>query len=83
LPGDEIVYSVNPRYVPVLFYIKAPLKYVSSVADLPEETHYFLVRADNEAEAASTQKWTPRKAHPIARATDYTKREMILFEVGP
>jgi 4-amino-4-deoxy-L-arabinose transferase-like glycosyltransferase len=83
LPGHEIVYSVNPRYVPVLFYIRAPLEYVSSVADLPAETHYFLVRADNEAEAASTQRWAPRKAHPIARATDYTKREMILFEVGP
>jgi len=41
------------------------------------------VRTDNEAEAASTQKWAPRKARPIARATDYTKREMILFEVGP
>src|ERR1043166_19868 len=83
LPTDEIVYSVNPRYVPVLFYVKAPLEYVSSVADLPNDTHYFLVRADNEAEAASTQKWAPRKARPIARATDYTKREMILFEVGP
>jgi 4-amino-4-deoxy-L-arabinose transferase-like glycosyltransferase len=83
LPSDEIVYSVNPRYVPVLFYIKAPLVYVSSVADLPEKTHYFLVRADNEAEAASTQKWAPGKARPIARAADYTKREMILFEVGP
>ena len=83
LPGDEVVYSVNPRYVPVLFYIKAPLKYVSSVADLPNETHYLLVRADNEAEAASTQKWAPRKAHPVARATDYTKHEIILFAVGP
>jgi len=83
LPGDEKVYSVNPRYVPVLFYVKAPVEYVSSIADLPPDTHYFLVRTDNEAEAASTQKWAPRKAHPIARATDYTKREMILFEVGP
>lgn len=83
LPSDEIVYSVNPRYVPVLFYIKAPLEYVGSVADLPRDTRYFLVRADYEKEAASTQKWAPRKAHPIARATDYTKREMILFEVGP
>ena len=83
LPGETKVYSVNPRYVPVLFYIKAPLEYVSSVADLPEDTHYFLVRADNEAEAVSTRKWVPRKARPIARATDYTKREMILFEVGP
>ena len=69
--------------MPVLFYVKAPVEYVSSIADLPPDTHYFLVRTDNEAEAASTQKWAPRKAHPIARATDYTKREMILFEVGP
>jgi hypothetical protein len=69
--------------VPVLFYVRAPLEYASSVADLPEDTRYFLVRADNENEAASTQKWAPRKAHPIARPTDYTKREMILFEVGP
>jgi len=82
LPGDEKVYSVNPRYVPVLFYVKPPLEYVSSVADLPEDTHYFLVRADDEQEAASTKKWAPRKAHPIARAADYTKSEIILFEVG-
>jgi 4-amino-4-deoxy-L-arabinose transferase-like glycosyltransferase len=83
LPGNVMVYAVNPHYVPLLFYVKAPLEYVHSVADLPEETHYFLVRDDNEEEAASTQRWAPRKAHPIARATDYTKREMILFEVGP
>lgn len=83
LPGDEKVYVVNPHYAPLLFYVKAPLEYVSSVADLPDQTHYFLVRVDNEAEAASTQKWAPRKAHPIARAADYTKREIVLFEVGP
>ena len=83
LPGEEKVYSVNPRYVPALFYVKAPLEYVSSVADLPKDTHYFLVRADDEQEAASTEKWAPRKAHPIARAADYTKSEIILFEVRP
>jgi 4-amino-4-deoxy-L-arabinose transferase-like glycosyltransferase len=83
VPEGEKVYVVNPQYAPVLFYVKAPLEYVSSVADLPKETHYFLVRSDNEQEAASMKKWAPRKAHPIARATDYTKREMVLFEVGP
>jgi 4-amino-4-deoxy-L-arabinose transferase-like glycosyltransferase len=83
LPGDEIVYAVNPRYVPVLFYVTAPLEYVSNVADLPDETHYFLVRADNETEAASTQKWAPARTHELARVMDYGKREMILFKVGP
>jgi len=82
LPANETVYAVNPRYVPVLFYIREPLEYVSNVADLPGDTHYFLVRADTELEASTTQKWAPRNTHPIARATDYTEREMILFEVG-
>jgi hypothetical protein len=80
---NETVYAVNPRYVPVLFYVREPLEYVSSVANLPAETHYFLVRADTEKEAARMQKWAPRKAYPIAHATDYTKCEMILFEVQP
>src|SRR5207245_10034407 len=44
LPGDEIVYSVNPRYVPVLFYVKAPVNQVVSVAYLPAETPYSLIR---------------------------------------
>jgi 4-amino-4-deoxy-L-arabinose transferase-like glycosyltransferase len=83
LPANEPVYAVNPRYVPVLFYVREPLDYVNSVADLPVETHYFLVRADTEKEAATTQKWAPRKAYPIAHATDYTKCKIILFEVGP
>jgi 4-amino-4-deoxy-L-arabinose transferase-like glycosyltransferase len=83
VPSNETVYVVDPRYVPVLLYLKAPLEYVSTIEKLPADTHYFLVRARDEKEAATTQKWAPRKAHPIARATDYTKREMILFEVGP
>ena len=83
LPANETVYAVNPRYVPVLFYVREPFEYVSSVENLPADTHYFLVRADIEKEAATTQKWAPRKAHPIARATDYTKCEIILFEVKP
>jgi 4-amino-4-deoxy-L-arabinose transferase-like glycosyltransferase len=83
LPANETVYAVNPHYAPVLFYVREPLEYVGSIAELPAGTRYFLVRANDEREAATTQKWAPRKAHPIARAADYTKRELILFEVGP
>jgi Dolichyl-phosphate-mannose-protein mannosyltransferase len=83
VPMDETIYAVDPRYVPVLFYIKARLEYVSNIADLPAETRYFLVRTKNEREAATTQKWAPRTTQELARVTDYTKREMILFKVAP
>jgi 4-amino-4-deoxy-L-arabinose transferase-like glycosyltransferase len=83
VPASETLYTVNPHYQPVLFYVKASLEYVRSVADLPAETHYFLVRAENEGEAATTRKWAPRRTHELARVMDYGKREIILFKVGP
>jgi len=83
VPTSEILYAVDPDYQPVFFYLKAPLEYVSQISDLPANTHYFLVETDNEAEAAATPKWAPRRARLLARARDYRKRELLLFEVRP
>jgi hypothetical protein len=74
---------VNPDYQPVFFYVKAPVHYVSSVKNLPRDTHYFLVRNKNETEALTATDWAPRRAQPIARVRDYSKREMVLFKVVP
>jgi 4-amino-4-deoxy-L-arabinose transferase-like glycosyltransferase len=82
VPASEKLYVVNPHYQPALFYVKAPLEYVHRITDLPAETHYFLVRAEKGREAATTEKWNPRRTHELARVRDYSKREMILFEVS-
>jgi 4-amino-4-deoxy-L-arabinose transferase-like glycosyltransferase len=83
VPPSETLYAVNPDYQPVFFYLKAPVQYVSDVKELPRNVHYFLVRGENEAEALAAQKWAPLRARPIARVRDYSKREMVLFEVAP
>jgi 4-amino-4-deoxy-L-arabinose transferase-like glycosyltransferase len=83
VPANETLYVVNPHYQPMLFYLKAPLEYVHSITDLPAQTHYFLVRVENEEKAATTQKWAPARPHELARVTDYSKRAMVLFEVAP
>jgi len=83
VPAGETLYVVNPHYQPVLFYVKAPLEYVRSTTELPADTRYFLIRAEKGEEAATTEKWTRRRTHELARVIDYGKREMILFEVGP
>jgi 4-amino-4-deoxy-L-arabinose transferase-like glycosyltransferase len=83
VPAAETLYAVDPDYQPLFFYVRAPLEYVSHITNLPADTHYFLVRTQIEEKAASTQKWAPRPTHQLARITDYRKREMILFEVGP
>jgi hypothetical protein len=74
---------VNPDYQPVFFYVRAPLEYVGHVKDLPADARYFLVRTENEAEASTTPKWAPFRAHPVARVRDYSKRELVLFKVAP
>ncbi len=83
IPANETLYAVNPDYQPVFFYLKAPVRYVSYVKNLPVDARYFLVRTDNEAEASTTQKWAPLRAQPLARVRDYSKRELVLFEVAP
>jgi 4-amino-4-deoxy-L-arabinose transferase-like glycosyltransferase len=83
VPASETLYAVNPDYQPVFFYVKAPVQYVSYVKKLPRNLHYFLVRNENEAEALAAQKWAPQRARPVARVRDYSKREMVLFEVAP
>jgi hypothetical protein len=82
VPPKETLYAVNPDYQPVFFYVKAPVQYVSDVESLPDSVHYFVVRHNNEAKALATQKWAPVHPLPIARVRDYSKREMVLFEVA-
>jgi len=83
VPPTETLYAVDPDYQPVFFYVKAPVQYVSSVKDLPHDTHYFLVRNKNETEALTATEWAPLRAQPIARVRDYSKREMVLLKVAP
>jgi 4-amino-4-deoxy-L-arabinose transferase-like glycosyltransferase len=80
---NETLYAVDPDYQPVFFYIKAPVKYVSDIEKLPADTHYFLVRPENEAEATSAPNWSPLRTHLVVRVRDYSKRELILLKVAP
>ena len=82
VPTNEILYAVNPDYQPVFFYVKAPVRYVSYVENLPHDAHYFLVRVEEESEALTARKWAPLRARPIARVHDYSNREMVLCKVA-
>jgi 4-amino-4-deoxy-L-arabinose transferase-like glycosyltransferase len=83
VPVGETLYAVDLDYQPVLFYIKAPLNYATEMTKLPANTHYFLVKAESEYEATTTQQWAPKRTHQLLRITDYRKRGMVLFEVRP
>jgi 4-amino-4-deoxy-L-arabinose transferase-like glycosyltransferase len=83
VPATETLYAVNPSYQPFFFYMHAPVKYVSTVEELPEETRYFLVRPRNEEEAAESEQWAPQRARAILSVKDYRQQTVILFTVAP
>src|SRR5213083_520686 len=83
VPANETLYAVNPDYQPVFFYLKSPVKYVSHIDNVPAGARYFLLPAGKETEAATTSKWAPLQARPVARVRDYSKRELVLFKVAP
>ena len=83
IPPNETLYAVDPNYQPFFFYMHSPVKYLSSVEELPWETRYFLVRPLHEQSAGQLQKWAPRQVHEVLRVKDYRKQTVIVFAVDP
>ncbi len=83
IPASETLYAVDPNYQPFFFYMHCPVKYVSTVDELPWETRYFLVRPVDEEGAVRSQKWGPRQVRPILRIKDYRNQTVVVFVVDP
>ena len=81
VPASVPLYAVHPDYQPYLFYVNAPVRYVSSIDELPPDTKFFLVQPENEQEAATTTQWAPGRTQLVLRIIDYRKNEMVLFSV--
>ncbi len=81
VPSTETLYAVDPNYQPFFFYMHAPVKYVSSVEELPWEARYFVVRPVDEKDAVGSQKWAPRHARSILRVKDYRDQTVVVFVV--
>lgn len=81
VPPNVPVYAVNPHYQPYLFYVRSPIRYASSIDELPPDTQFFLVQPRNESEATGTRHWRPRRPQMVLRIVDYRNEESILFAV--
>ena len=81
VPTNIPLYAVNPKYQPYLFYVRAPLRYVSTIEQLPSDTKFFLVQGADEEEAEMTKHWSPSRAQMVLRIKDYREHEEVLFSV--
>ncbi len=83
VPQSEHLYAVDPDFQPFLFYVRAPLIYVSRLSDIPRRARYFLVQPENEQAAQTSDQWSPLHPRPVLHIKDYRNRQTILFAIAP
>jgi hypothetical protein len=82
IPQGVVLYAVNPKYQPYLFYVHAPIRYFSTIEQLPADTRFFLVqRGEDETEAQTTKHWSPSRPQMVLPIKDYREHEAVLFTV--
>ena len=82
IPPNVPLYAVDPQYQPYLLYVRAPIRYVSTIDELPADTKFFLVQGRQEHQAQTTLHWLPARAQLVLRIKDYRQHESILFSVN-
>jgi len=81
VPNSEPLYALDPDYQPFLFYVKSRLIYVSRLDEIPTAGRYLLLQPEREREVTESQRWSPLRAQPIERITDYRKHTIIVARI--
>jgi hypothetical protein len=80
VPATETLYAIDPGYQPFLFYVRARVKYLDGLADLPSSAHYFFVRRQGEEEVMRREQGP--NARLLTRVTDYREETIAVFTIG-
>jgi 4-amino-4-deoxy-L-arabinose transferase-like glycosyltransferase len=81
VPGSEVLYALRPEYQPIFFYVHSKLVYAEKIEDVPADAVYLLVRPKKEREVLESNRWAPRRAHRVLRATDYRGQSILLLKI--
>ena len=81
-PNSEPLYALDPDFQPFLFYMRSRLVYVSRLEEMPATARYLLVQPAREREVLESERWSPLRAQPLTRVTDYRKQTVVLMRVG-
>lgn len=82
IPDSETLYALDPDFQPFLFYVRSCLVYVNRLDEMPTTARFLLVQGAREREVVESERWSPLRAQPITRVTDYRKQTVVLMRVG-
>ncbi len=82
IPPHESLYAIDPDYQPYLFYVQHPIVYLDHSYELPVDARFVLMRPQEEALLAGTDRWKER-TRPLLRIKDYRGQRVVLLEITP
>ncbi|MDQ6939125.1 MAG: glycosyltransferase family 39 protein [Verrucomicrobiota bacterium] len=71
IPDGERLFVISPGYQPLLFYVHAPITYLTRASELPKTTHFALVRRELKNDALL-----------LLRTKKFRGEEMLLYQLN-
>jgi len=81
LPSEQRLYAIDPDFQPYLFYVRAPITYLTTLDELPADAHYFLIQPRHQRKFESNPRWATLRPKLPAHAPSYRNKESLLFAI--
>src|SRR5437868_11375216 len=81
LPSAQRLYAIDPDFQPYLFYVRAPITYLTTLDELPADAHYFLIQPRHQRKFESNPRWATLRPKLLAHTPAYRNKESLLFAI--
>ncbi len=81
MPADASIYVIDQSYQPFLFYVRAPVFYLSRLEELPATAHFFLIQSRDLDTMKMNGRWNSLQPKLIARTDLFRSNDTMLFNV--
>ena len=81
LPSEQRLYAIDPDFQPYLFYVRAPITYLTTLGELPADAHYFLIQLRHQRKFESNPRWATLRPKLLAHISSYRNKESLLFAI--
>ena len=81
LPSDQRLYAIDPDFQPYLFYVRAPITYLTTLDELPTDARYFLIQPRHQRKFEANPRWAALRPKLLGHTPSYRKKESLLFAI--
>ena len=82
MPANEPFYAIDLRYEPYLFYVRAPVRYLVRLEELPADARFFLIQSRDLDKMETNARWDALRPRLLARTNLFRSNDTMLFSVS-